>query len=82
MIFFLWFTELAFLTPVPIFIDIKIINATIASAAGTMFRQAHDARNTDDANKKNMRVAESIGEALTRFYYDQVKLPINVFVGV
>jgi hypothetical protein len=34
----------------------------VASADGTMFRQAHDTGNTDDANKKHLRIAESINK--------------------
>jgi hypothetical protein len=37
----------------------------VASAAGTMFRQAHDTDNTDDANKKHLRIAESKHNKLT-----------------
>jgi hypothetical protein len=55
-------TELAFFAPGSIVIDIEKIYSAVASAASTMFGQAHDtAANTDDTNKKHLRVAESIG---------------------
>jgi diacylglycerol kinase len=57
---FFWLTELAFLTPSSIFINIEIINTKIESATGTMFRQAHDTYSMVHTNKKDMKVSESI----------------------
>jgi hypothetical protein len=54
-------TNLTLLTPGSIFIKKEIIDTTIASAAGTMFRQVHDTSMTDYTNKKHLRVDESIG---------------------
>jgi len=58
-------TIFAQLTFSVIFVD-EVVHAKIESAAGTVFRQAHDIGMTDHVNKKQLGGAKSIIHTLSK----------------